>query len=209
MKARAISRVSSFVNLGESRPCAFGCTLWAYVLYAVFLTLTKYCCAAFACVEIEPGVHVLAADPDVQCYVGDHIAIMFFGAVGFVVYVFGCAAMVQNPTLSHLTTLLSAGTSRASQVPFRDLRRPSKPQQEQIARNGRAARPPRPPVRQVRCIRGPRSRCAVCMGYAAKLSSDTHGPLPFRKLHRRRGYSQVQSHRRVVESVQQSTLAHE
>ena len=97
MKARAISRVSSFVNLGELRPCAFGCTLWAYVLYAVFLTLTKYCCAAFACVEIEPDVHVLAADPDVQCYVGDHIAIMFFGAVGFVVYVFGCAATVQNP----------------------------------------------------------------------------------------------------------------
>lgn len=187
MKARAISRVSSFVNLGESRPCAFGCTLWAYVLYAVFLTLTKYCCAAFACVEIEPDVHVLAADPDVQCYVGDHIAIMFFGAVGFVVYVFGCAAMVQNPTGYRPERRERHRFPFATCVVLRNLNRDrSHETDEQLDRHGHlydrfdasAARGV-----DARYAWGmPRSFLPIC-SWAASV---------FRKLHRRRGYSQVQ-----------------
>jgi hypothetical protein len=60
-------------------------------LFAVYLSITRYCVAAFYCFEAEPGLSVLGAFPDIECYVGDHIAIMFFGAVGLVVYVIGCA----------------------------------------------------------------------------------------------------------------------
>ena len=37
----------------------------------------------------QPYVQVLLADPDMECYKGDHIVVMIIGGLGLLVYTFG------------------------------------------------------------------------------------------------------------------------
>jgi hypothetical protein len=37
----------------------------------------------------QPCVQVLLADPDMECYKGDHIVVMIIGGLGLLVYTFG------------------------------------------------------------------------------------------------------------------------
>ena len=55
----------------------------------IYMTLVRYCCAAFICSEVAPDLFALDSSPPNQCYTPEHFVVMGIATVGLVVYVAG------------------------------------------------------------------------------------------------------------------------
>jgi hypothetical protein len=70
LKHRLNMKILSFVNM-------------------IYMTLVRYCCAAFICSEVAPDLFALDSSPPNQCYTPEHFVVMGIATVGLVVYVAG------------------------------------------------------------------------------------------------------------------------
>ncbi len=67
----------------------------------VYLTLVKYCVAAFVCEEVAPGKYALVDSPPMDCWTGEHKMAVVAASFGVLVYVIGFPVFV-------FTTLMRA-----------------------------------------------------------------------------------------------------
>jgi hypothetical protein len=55
----------------------------------VYMTLVRYCVAAFVCTEVAPGTYALDLYPPMDCWTSEHRPVVVVASIGLLVYVIG------------------------------------------------------------------------------------------------------------------------